>query len=196
MTRLILASGSKARAAMLRAVGLEFGVCPAAVDEERIRVEMREEPDLSTIADALAAAKALEVSRRMPGALAIGGDQILLFDGRLIEKSPTLAAARALLAEMRGREHLLVSACTLAKDGAQLWRCRETARLKLRLFDDSFLDAYLQAEGEGILDCVGAFRLEGRGVQLFERLEGDYFTILGLPLLPLLAALREQGVLE
>ncbi len=144
----------------------------------------------------LAIAKAETISRRHPGAYVIGADQILECDGEWLDKPTDKAAAAAHLDCLRGRRHLLVCGLAVACDGAALWRHSETASLTMRRFSQSFLESYLEETGPEILASVGAYRLENRGAQLFERIDGDYFTILGLPLLPLLSFLREHGVLR
>src|SRR6185312_2528782 len=142
---------------------------------------------------ALAGAKALAVSAARPGALVLGGDTVIALDGDLVSKCTDMAAARALLQRMSGKDHLLVSA--LARDGNVIWRPASPVRMTVRPLSPAFLDAYLAAEGPAILSSVGCYHYEGRGAQLFDRVEGDYFSVLGLPLLPLLAALRQEGVI-
>jgi septum formation protein len=195
MSALILASASPARARLLSEAGVHFEVRPAGIDEAKVKASLLAEKLVApAITDALAKLKALRISNADPQALVVGCDQILAFDGRVIDKSADLAEARALLRELRGKEHNLLTACVLAKNGAPVWRWLELCRLWMRPFSDAFLDEYLQAEGDGVLGSVGCYHLEGRGIQLFERVEGDYFSVLGLPLIPLLAALREQGM--
>ncbi len=195
MSALILASGSAVRARLLREAGVPFDVCLAKIDEGEVKAALLAEGlGADAIADTLAQRKAVQVSAAHPEALVLGCDQILAVDGRLIGKSADLTEARALLRELRGEDHSLITACVLAKGGVTVWRWLERCRLWMRLFSDTFLDEYLQAGGEKVLDSVGCYHLEGRGIQLFERVEGDYFSVLGLPLLPLLAALREQGI--
>ncbi len=145
---------------------------------------------------ALAELKARSAGGRAPaGSLVLGADQILELDGVWLEKPADRAAARAQLASLRGRTHRLVSAVVAVKDGARIWHAVDRAELTVRPFSDAFLDAYLDRCGESVLGSVGAYRIEGEGAQLMARIRGDHFTILGLPLLPLLAFLREQGVL-
>ena len=193
MTSLVLASRSSARARLLAEAGVVFRIQAAEVDEEVLkRRALAEGCDPQAIAAELAQAKGLAVSRGREE-LVIGADQTLDLDGRLFDKPPTLAAARAQLLALRGREHRLHAAVSVSRGDRVVWRTAESVRLRVRSFSDAFLDDYLAAEGEALLGCVGAYRLEGLGVQLFERIEGDYFTVLGLPLLPLLAFLREQG---
>jgi septum formation protein len=197
VTVLILASASAVRARLLREACVPFEVCPARIDEAEVKASLlAEKREPSAIADALAELKAIRVSTAHPQALVLGCDQILAFDGRLINKSANVSEARALLRQLRGKPHSLLTACVLAKGGAPVWRRLERCRLWMRSFSDAFLDDYLQAEGDTVLGSVGCYHLESRGIQLFERLEGDYFSVLGLPLLPLLAALREQRIVE
>jgi septum formation protein len=194
----ILASGSSARRKLLASAGVAFSVVVADVDEDAIRLALRNtDPHVSTshIARELARAKSEAVSRVHPDALVIGADQILEIGRDIATKPPSLTAARAALREMSGRTHRLLSAVSLAQAGAQVWQHLDVASLAIRDLSDAFLDDYIARAGGGILSSVGAYELEGLGVQLFERIDGDYFTILGLPLLPLLAELRTRGVL-
>lgn len=193
----ILASSSPSRRRILTDAGVVFTALPADIDEEALRDRFqREGITAEKIADRLAEAKARAVSAAHPAALVLGADQTLLFEGLVISKCPDLAAARTLLKRLRGRTHLLVGGYVLVCAGEPVWRHTETARLVMRNFSDAFLDAYLAAEGDGLLSAVGCYKLEGRGAQLFETVEGDYFSILGLALQPLLAELRAQGVLQ
>jgi septum formation protein len=192
----ILASGSASRRQVLTAAQVPFTAVPADIDEDRLKNDLLAGgTDIAGIAPALAEAKALPVSAAHPEALVLGADQTLLFEGEVISKCPDLAAARKLLTRLRGKTHRLVGGLVLARGGAAIWRHVETSTLAMRDFSDDFLDVYLSTEGEGILGCVGAYKLEGLGAQLFERIEGDYFSILGLSLQPLLAELRRQGVI-
>lgn len=193
--RLILASRSAARRAMLNGAGVPFEAEDAGVDEPEIKAAFHGD-DPAALAVELAKAKALAVSARRPGVWVLGSDQTLAFDGGLISKAPSLAEARDRLRIMRGREHQLHSGAALARNGQVIWSGVDTARMTMRDFSDAFLDAYLAAEGEPVLASVGAYRLEGMGSQLFDRVEGDYFTVLGMPLWPVLAELRRVGVLE
>lgn len=190
--RLILASKSPARRAMLENAGVPFVVQVADVDEDALKTPG---VDPAELAVELARAKALAVSRHDPEAWVLGADQTLAFDGGLVSKAPTLAAARARLSAMRGRSHNLHSGAALAHKGQVVWSGLDTAEMKVRAFSDAFLDAYLAAEGEGLLACVGSYRLEGMGAQLFDAVQGDYFTVLGLPLWPVLTELRRVGVI-
>lgn len=193
--RLILASASSARAALLRAAGIEFEIVPASVDEARIKRLARTIGD-SAIACALALAveKARAICARHPDALVIGADQILVADEDWFDKPVDTAEARAQLRALRGRTHALVTAACAIGDGQTLWQATSAPELTMRDFSDGFLDGYLAAEGDALLGSVGAYRLEGRGVQLFSRITGDHFAVLGLPLLELLEFLRRRGV--
>lgn len=194
---MILASASGTRAKLLQDAGVPFEVVPAHVDEEALKQSLlAEKASHRDIADALAELKALRVAAAHPGALVLGADQVLSFDGTLISKCGSLAEARELLLRLRGQTHELISAMVLAKNGAPVWRHVEKATLTMRDFSDAFLEDYLTAEGNALLSGVGCYRLESRGAQLFSRVTGDHSTILGLPLLPLLSALREQGVIQ
>lgn len=190
--RLILATKSAARQAMLRDAGVPFSVQVADVDEDALK---RPGVDPAVLAVELAQAKALAVSRQDAVAWVLGADQTLAFDGGLVSKAPNLDAARARLSAMRGRPHALHSGAALARNGQIVWSGVDTATMQVRDFSDAFLDGYLAAEGEALLSCVGSYRLEGLGSQLFERIDGDYFTVLGLPLWPVLAELRRAGVI-
>ncbi|MFQ5957797.1 MAG: Maf family protein [Alphaproteobacteria bacterium] len=192
---LVLASASAARAAMLRHAGLCFAVDAAAIDEVGARTALRGDgADAALTAEALAELKASQVSARHPGAFVVGADQVLECDGAWFDKPADLAAARRDLEALRAKTHMQVSAVCVVRDGVVLWRHGERARLVMRDFSDDFLDRYLVAAGEAVLGCAGAYQLEGLGAQLFTRVEGDYFSVLGLPLLPLLDFLRGHGV--
>jgi septum formation protein len=191
---LILASGSAIRAQVLRAAGLTFNVIRPPADEEAIKASLRVEGfSVRDQADALAEAKCLSVARMHAG-FVIGADQMLAFEGEAFDKPQNRDEARTSLKRLRGRSHSLVGAICLAKDGEIIWRHIETPRLTMRPFSDAFLESYLDQIGEAAFASVGAYQLEGMGAQLFSRIEGDYFSILGLPLLPLLAILREHGI--
>lgn len=189
--RLILASKSAARRAMLSDAGVPLVVQVADVDEDALKTPGVDPVELAV---ELARAKALAVSRHDVDAWVLGADQTLAFDGGLVSKATTLDAARERLSAMRGRTHQLHSGAALARNGQVVWSGVDTVEMKMRDFSDAFLDAYLAAEGEALLFCVGSYRLEGLGAQLFEAVEGDYFTVLGLPLWPVLAELRRAGV--
>ena len=191
----VLASKSSARRAVLDGAGVAYEAITAGVDEDAVKAGMLAEgANAREIADALAELKAIKVSRSRPG-FVVGADQTLEFEGQLYDKAETVADARARLQALRGKPHKLHSAVVVAKDGAPIWREVVTATLTMRDFSDAFLDDYLAAEGEAALGSVGCYRLEGPGVQLFSRIDGDYFTILGLPLMGLLDLLRRHGEL-
>ncbi len=196
MTEIVLASGSPARRALLANAGIAFVVEPATLDERAVEAPLiARGATPAEIAGALAEAKAAEVSRHRPDALTIGADQTLDCDGHRGTKSETLAEARAQLQRLAGRAHQLHSAVTVAKGGAVRWRHQDSATLTMRPLAASEIDAYLARVGESALKSVGVYQLEGEGIRLFERIDGDYFTILGLPLLPLLAYLRSEGAI-
>jgi len=188
---LILASKSAIRAELLRNAGLTIQVEGADVDERAVEAPLLE-ADFSPmdIAQVLAEAKALDVSARMPGQLVAGADQMLSFDGDRLTKADNMEMARRQLLRLSGGTHELHSAVVLARDEAVLWRHVETVRLTMRQLTPEFVGRYLAQVGDAALDSVGCYQLEGRGIQLFEQIDGDYFAVLGLPLLPLLAQLR------
>jgi septum formation protein len=192
--RLILASKSAARRAMLEGAGVPFVVQVADVDEDALKIG-HDPSDAAGLAVELARAKALAVSRHDGDAWVLGADQTLAFDGGLVSKARSLEDARARLSSMRGRTHHLHSGAALARNGQIVWSGVDTAAMRVREFSDAFLEAYLAVEGQALLSCVGSYRLEGMGSQLFEAIDGDYFTVLGLPLWPVLAELRRAGVL-
>lgn len=194
--RLVLASRSRARAALLSSAGLSFEVKPARIDEEAIKESARAEgappADAATL---LAEMKARRTGAAVPDALVIGADQILLCEGRWFDKPESATAARAQLAALRGRRHDLVTAIVCQRGNQRIWHHVATPSLTMRQFSDAFLDDYLAAEGTTVMESVGGYRLEGLGIQLFDRVDGDYFSVLGLPVLPLLGFLRQHGVL-
>ncbi|MBL8530954.1 MAG: septum formation protein Maf [Hyphomonadaceae bacterium] len=193
---LILASGSAARRQLLEGAGLAFEVDVPRMDEEAAKASLRAAGmPARQQADALAELKALSVSQRRPG-FVIGADQMLAVEGVVLDKPKDMAEARSHLSRLRGKAHELITAAVIAREGAVIWRHIETPRLLMRAFSDGFLEEYLAQAGEGALKSVGAYQLEGRGAQLFNRVEGDYFSVLGLPLLPLLAFLREHGIVR
>lgn len=193
---LILATASTARRAVLAAAGLRFTAQAAAVDEAAIKESAQAEGiPVEDAAMLLAEAKAQRIARRHPEALVIGADQMLVCEGRWFDKPVGMDGAREHLRALRGRTHELVSAMVCWRGGARIWQHLARPRLTMRDFSDDYLEAYLAAEGEAVLTSVGAYRLEGLGVQLFDRIEGEHSAILGLPLLPLLGFLRQHGVL-
>ncbi|HEY3911174.1 MAG TPA: Maf family protein [Stellaceae bacterium] len=196
-SELILASASTARAGLLAAAGVAFRVAPAAIDEAALKRAFRaDRRAASECSLALAEAKARWVSQREPRALVVGADQILVSAGEWFDKPADLGAARAQLQALRGRTHVLATAACVALAGERVWHIEVGPRLSMRCFSDAFLDDYLAAEGAALLGAVGAYRLEARGVQLFDRVEGDHFAILGLPLIELLGFLREFGAIS
>lgn len=194
--RVVLASTSTARNALLRNAGVAFEAERSGVDEDVAKASLLAEgASPRDAADALAELKAVRVSSRTDG-LVIGADQTLDLDGALIDKPASLEEGRRRLEQLRGRAHKLHSGVVVAQNGRPIWREVETATLWMRPFTDAFLDGYLTRHGEGLLSSVGCYRLEDEGVQLFSRIEGDYFAILGLPMLGLLDLLRRHGALE
>ena len=193
---LVLASGSASRKMLLTAAGIGFIADPAELDEDLLMAELKARgADAEGTASELAQQKALSVSRRHPGKTVLGGDSVIAFDGEYISKCASLEEARALLTRLSGQTHLLVSAAALARDGALHWTHASPCRMTMRDLSPDFLDDYLAAEGRAILSSVGCYHYEGRGAQLFAKVEGDYFSVLGLPLLPVLAQLRKEGLL-
>ena len=193
--RLILASQSLSRRALLEGAGLHFEAMPASVDEATIKESALGEgvsaPDTATL---LADAKAARIARRHPEATIIGADQLLVCEGEWFDKPEDLAAARAQLLRLRNRAHELVTAVVVWRGGKRAWHHLSTPRLAMRDFSDAFLDDYLAREGAYVTQSVGAYRLEGMGIQLMRDIRGEHTAILGLPLLPLLSYLRDVGV--
>ena len=197
MSALVLASASAARARLLDASGVRAVIDPAAIDEARIKAAQRAAgATTENCALALAEAKARAVAPRHPGALVLGADQMLECAAAWVDKPASLEEARAQLRALGGREHKLVTTAAVLRNEHVLWRHVERARVILRRFSDAFLDFYLDAMGDRVLQSVGGYELEGLGAQLVARIEGDYFAILGLPLLPLLEFLRAEGALR
>lgn len=194
--QVVLASGSRFRAAMLESAGVPTTIDKPAVDEESVKRSMKAEgASAANVAEALAATKAQQVSPRHPGALVIGADQMLECEGRWFDKPVGRKGARGHLEAMRGRAHDLVTAACVVQEGYVIWHHVARARMTMRPFSDDFIERYLDAAGDAVCDSVGAYQLEGLGAQLFSRIEGDHFTIIGLPLLPLLGFLRGHGVI-
>lgn len=195
--KLILASGSATRRMLLANAGLSFEVHPAALDERAAEEPLlRAGASPEDLALALAMAKAAEVAEQRPDDLVIGADQILELDGKRLTKPDDMEAARRQLLSLSGRTHQLHAAIACARGGEIAWHHVDTAHLTMRRLDPASIGRHLARSGPEVLNSVGAYQLEGPGVQLFETIEGDYFTILGLPLLPLLAFLRRQGIIE
>jgi septum formation protein len=191
---LILASTSAIRLQLLQNTGLEVSPTPARVDEDALRHALEAEgAKPRDVADALAEMKAAKIAARHPQALVLGCDQVLDFKGQILSKPETPDAARDQLSALRGQTHSLLSAAVLYDGGQPIWRHVGQARLTMRSFSDAYLDAYLARNWPEISHSVGGYMLESEGVRLFDRIEGDYFTILGLPLLPLLSYLATRG---
>lgn len=194
--KIVLASKSRSRAAVLAGAGVAFETEDSEVDEAALKARLLAAgAGPREVAEQLGEAKALAVSARRPDDVVIGADQTLDLGGVLYDKPADLAEARSHLAAIRGRGHALHGGIVAAERGEVVWRATETSRLWMRDFSDAFLDSYLARSGAALLASVGAYQLEGEGAQLFERIEGDYFAILGLPLLPLLGFLRERGAI-
>lgn len=197
MPTLVLASQSASRRAMLDAAGVAHEALPALVDEASAKASLLAEgTSPRDLADALAELKALKVSRMAPQALVLGGDSLVaLDDGSLLDKPESRDQARDHLQRMSGKIHDIYSAAVIAEGGRAVWRHVDRARLHVRPLSDAFIESYLDLEWPAIAGCVGCFRIEGPGVQLFHRTEGSHFTILGMPLLPILDYLRTRGVM-
>jgi septum formation protein len=195
---LILASASKSRARILEAAGLAFVVEPPGLDEQAMRQALGGEGALAPhdLAEVLARAKAEAVSELAPQAYVIGGDQVLAQGGRMFTKPDDMETARRQLLDLSGKQHTLHTAVAVATNGNTVWADTTTATLTMRTLSPEFIGRYLAAAGEEVLDSVGAYQIESLGAQLFERIEGDYFSILGLPLIPLLDTLRREAVIE
>jgi septum formation protein len=191
---IVLASQSASRRAMLDAAGVAYEAVPAHVDEAGVKAAPQVAP--RDLADALAELKALKVSRQRPDALVLGSDSLVaLADGTILDKPTDRDAAAEHLRHLSGGTHALWSAAVIAEAGRPVWRHVEKAQLHVRTLSYSFIEAYLDAEWPAIAGCVGCFRIEGPGVQLFTSIEGSHFTVLGMPLLPVLGYLRERGAL-
>jgi len=195
MSRVILASGSAIRKQILDGASLDYEVIVKPVDEAAIKDSMlAENSRLQDIADALAEAKALRVSRQTDG-FVIGADQIMVMDNQLFDKPKDMGEARERLLSMRGKKHELIGAVVICENGQPVWRHLSKTKLWVRDFSETFLEWYIEQEGEALMKSVGAYRFEGLGSQLFEKVEGGFFAILGLDLLPVLDYLRVRGVI-
>lgn len=193
---LVLASGSAGRRALLENAGIPHDVMTASIDEDAAKAALRADGlGPRDLADALAELKALKVSAKRPGDLVLGCDQTLAFDdGTMFDKAPDRAALAGQLRQLSGNTHSLFSAIVLAEQGQPVWRHVERVRMTMRPLSDAFIADYLEAEGDALLGCVGGYRIEGRGAQLFSRIDGSHFSIVGLPLLRLLDFLRTRGI--
>lgn len=192
----ILASGSATRRRMFEAAGVPVGIDAPNIDEAELKASMRaDNVPPREMADMLAEIKATKVSHRHRGALVIGADQVLVVNGIIFDKPADMDHARAHLQALRGKRHKLISAVVVCENGAPVWRHMASASLEMRAYSDDFIDAYLAAAGEGVLTSVGAYQVEGLGLQLFNWIEGDHFTILGMPLLAVLDYLRIRGAI-
>jgi len=195
--KLVLASGSGIRRQMLENAGVSFEVSLPRVDEDAVRQSLLAEgASARDIADALAELKARKVSTRMPGVLVLGCDQVLSFDGQIMAKPTSREQAEQQLRQLRGAGHQLLSAAVICEDGQPIWRFVGTVRLQMRDFSDSYLTTYLDRNWPDISNSVGGYKLESEGVRLFNRVDGDYFTVLGMPLLELLSYLTLRGDLQ
>lgn len=197
-TEIILASGSPFRRHLLQNAGIAFKAIPAEIDERTVEAAISADAGVAPedVALILAEAKAMDVSSRNPGALVIGSDQTLSLDDEVLHKVDDMEQARRRLLLLSGKTHHLNSAITLVLDGEVLWHHVSVAAMTMRKLDPGFIGRHLSQAGPGILASVGAYQIEGLGIQLFERIEGDTFTIVGLPLLPLLAELRRLEAID
>lgn len=191
---LILASASPSRRQLLANAGLVFTIEPSGLDEDEVKRSLGSRAAPQELASTLAEMKAVKVAARHPEAMVVGADSTLACNGRMFDKPPDLAAARKQLQTLRGQTHELFSSVVVARGGVRQWHWSERARLTMRQLNDGFIDSYLARAGEDVLASVGAYQLEGLGAHLFSRVDGDYFTILGLPLLPLLSFLSGHGI--
>ncbi|WP_417803548.1 Maf family protein [Thalassospira lucentensis] len=195
--RLILASSSKTRHAMLKNAGVDCDAIASMIDEDGYKQSMKAEgANAAEAAETLAEMKALRMYRQQPDGIVIAADQMLECNGIWFDKPKDRDNTRAQLLALRGKTHQLVSAAVIYKEGSRIWGTIDTAHLTMRNFTEEWLDWYLDTAGEDIFDCVGGYQLEGIGAQLFTEIRGDYFTVLGLPLLPLIGFLRDHGVLK
>lgn len=193
---IVLASGSPFRRALLANAGLDFSVAKPGIDERAVEAAITGEVTPEDVASILAEAKALDVSEDHPEALVIGSDQTLSLGDEIFHKPADMEAARRHLLKLSGKTHSLNSAVVIAQGGETVWRHVGVAHMTMRKLSPAFIGRHLARVGAKALDSVGAYQIEGEGIQLFEKIDGDYFTIVGLPLLPLLAALRERGAID
>ena len=197
MNRLVLASGSKARLMMLQNAGVDCEAVASMIDEDGYKQAMKAEgASAMEAAETLAEMKALRMYRQRPDAIMIAADQMLECNGIWFDKPQDRDQTRAQLQALRGKRHQLVSAAVVYKEGSRIWGKIDTAHLTMRNFSDDWLEWYLDQAGEEIFHCVGGYQLEGLGAQLFTEVKGDYFTVLGMPLLSLIGFLRDHGVLK
>jgi septum formation protein len=196
MDAVVLASASRTRLRLLEAAGVRVEIEAAGIDESEVKRSLRAAgAQPGEVAETLAEMKAQRVSHRRAGRIVLGADQLLACEGVWFDKPGTEAQAADQLRQLRGRRHELISSAVAVRDGTRLWHATDGARLTMRAWSEDFLQHYLREAGPTVLESVGGYQLEGRGAQLFSRVEGDYFTILGLPLLPLLDFLRANGAL-
>lgn len=196
-TRIILASASPFRLAMLRNAGIETEANPSRIDERAVEEAVGDAAiSPENLAWILAEAKAEEVSERFPGALVIGSDQTLSLGDEVLHKAADMEEARRRLLKLSGRTHHLNSAVVLARDGKALWGHVSVANMTMRKLDPAYIGRYLSRVGDQVLRSVGVYQIEGEGIQLFDSIEGDHFTIVGMPLLPLVAELRRLGAID
>ena len=194
--KLVLASGSSIRRQLLENAGVPVDVSVARIDEDTIKDSLLAEgASAREVADALAEGKARRVALRQPDDYVLGCDQVLSFKGKLISKCATAEEARSLLSELRGERHMLLSAAVIFREGRPVWRHIGEVRLTMADFSDAYLDDYLSRNWPDVQDAIGCYKLESEGARLFSRIDGDYFNVLGLPLLPLLAYLSQRGVI-
>lgn len=197
MSNLILASGSRHRAMVLENAGLTFAQIPSELDERAVEAPLAQANVLpEDRAEILAEAKAIDVAERHSGHLVIGCDQILSLAGKVLHKVNTIEDAQARLLDLQGRTHMLHSGIVLVRDGETLWRHVAACTMTMRVMDPGFIGRHLADVGEAALSSVGAYQIEGRGAQLFEKIEGDLFSVIGVPLLPLLEELRRLKVID
>lgn len=197
MKPFILASGSSIRAEMLRNSGVALETVVARVDEDSIKSALLSDgAPARDVADALAEMKARRVAVKNPEALVLGADQVLVCEGKMFDKPDSIDSARAQLQALRGKTHELLSAAVVVEDGAPVWRHIGRAQLMMRPFSDDFLENYLEKHADDLFTTVGGYKLEAEGSQLFTRVQGDYFSVLGLPLLEVLGFLRTRGICQ